>query len=68
MSDLNSIIDDLPGRPPFQTKDVIIGNETLQLHFWDILHCIRAIYGDPEFAQDLIFAPERHYMDREQTQ
>jgi hypothetical protein len=24
---------------------------------------VRALYGDPEFAQDLIFAPERHYLD-----
>jgi len=32
------------------------------------MHCIRAIYGDPEFAQDLVFSPKRHYVDDEQTQ
>ena len=65
VKDLNLIIDNLPGRrPPFQCQDVLIGNEKLQFHFRDILLCIRAIYGDPEFAQDLVFAPERHYADQ----
>ena len=45
-----------------------MGNEMLQFHFRDVLECIRAIYGDPEFAQDLIFAPERHYVDHQRTQ
>ena len=58
----------MPGRPPFRCQDILIGNETLQFHFRDVLHCIRAIYGDPEFAQDLVFAPERHYVDHERTQ
>jgi len=44
-----------------------LGNESLQFHFRDILPCIRAIYGDPEFAQDLVFSPERHYVDDERT-
>jgi len=35
-----------------------LGNESLQFHFQDILPCIRAIYGDPKFAQDLVFSPE----------
>ena len=48
--------------------DILVGHETLQFHFWDILLCIRSIYGNPEFVQDLVFAPERHYVDREQTQ
>ena len=67
VKELNSIVDDLPGRPPFKCQDVLIGNQTLQFHFRDVLHSIRAIYGDPEFARDLIFAPERHYVDRERT-
>ena len=45
-----------------------MGNEMLQFHFRDVLECIHAIYGDPEFAQDLIFAPERHYVDHQRTQ
>ena len=66
--ELNDIIDNsLPGRPPFECHDFIIGGETLELHFRDVLSCIRSIYGDPSFARDLAVAPERHYADRERT-
>ena len=66
--ELNAIIDKaLPGRPPFETRDLVIGGERLELHFRNILACIRCIYGDPEFAQELAVAPERHYADQEQT-
>ncbi|KAN0130983.1 hypothetical protein V8E53_011116 [Lactarius tabidus] len=65
---LNQIIDTaLPGRPPFECRSVVIGDETLELHFRNILECVRSLYGDPEFAQDLAVAPERHYADQEQT-
>jgi hypothetical protein len=30
--------------------------------------CIRSIYGDPEFARDLVFAPEHRYMDHTRTE
>ena len=66
--ELNDIIDKaLPGRPPFKTREVTIGGETLELHYRDILTCIRSLYGDPEFIQDLIFSPEHHYSDRDHT-
>ena len=66
--ELNDVIDKaLPGRPAFETRRVVSGGETLELHFRNILACIRCIYGDPEFAQDLAVAPERHYTDQEQT-
>jgi hypothetical protein len=58
----------LPGRPRFQCHELVIGGETLELHFRDILGCIQSIYGDPELAQDLVVAPERHYTDLEQTE
>jgi hypothetical protein len=65
---LNDIIDkELPGRPPFETRSLVIGGETLELHFRNILACIRCIYSDPEFTQDLAVAPERHYADQEKT-
>jgi hypothetical protein len=65
---LNQIIDTaLPGRPPFECRSVVIGDETLELHFRNILECVRSLYGDPEFAQDLAVTPERHYADQEQT-
>ena len=65
---LNSIVDGLHGHLSFQFEDFDIGNESLRFHFRDIVGCIRAIYGDPEFAQDLVFAPERHFLDHERTQ
>ena len=64
---LNSIINDLPGHPPFKSQDFLIGNETLRFHFRDIVPCICAIFGDPEFARDLVFAPEQYYVVHEQT-
>ncbi|KAF8264338.1 hypothetical protein EI94DRAFT_1495845, partial [Lactarius quietus] len=41
--------------------------ETLDFYFRDILSCIRSLFGDPGFAQDLIVAPEWHYTDNERT-
>jgi len=67
-NELNAIIDKkLPGRPPFKTRSFVIANETLTLYYRDIIQCIRTIYGDPEFTQDLILAPERHYTDHERV-
>jgi hypothetical protein len=55
----------LPGWPQFQCREVVIGGETLELYFQDIISCIQSIYGDPELAQHLVTAPERHYSDQE---
>ncbi|KAI9433897.1 hypothetical protein H4582DRAFT_2112690 [Lactarius indigo] len=66
--ELNDIIDNkLPGRPPFRCHRFVIGGETLEFYYRDVLSCIRSIYGDPEFARELLIAPERHYMDHERT-
>lgn len=51
----------LPGRPRFQSHDLKIGSETVTMYSRDILQCIRALYGNPEFAAQLIHKPERHY-------
>ncbi|KAN0140201.1 hypothetical protein V8E53_002097 [Lactarius tabidus] len=65
---LNDIIDkELPGRPQFQCQDLVIAGETLQFYSRDILQCIRSLYGDPEFACDLVFTPEHHYTDHQRT-
>ena len=67
--ELNYIIDNaLPGRPPFQSHEVVIGGETMEFYHRNILNCIQSIYGDPEFAQDLVVIPERHYTDEGQTE
>jgi hypothetical protein len=56
---LNSIIDSkLSGWPPFQRKELLIGDECLEFYSRDVVECIQSLYGDPQFAQDLAFAPE----------
>ena len=65
--ELNKIIDALLGPPPFVTEEVEIGGEHLQFHCRDIILCVKALFGNLEFAEDLILAPERHYTDVEQT-
>lgn len=32
------------------------------------MECIRALYGDPQHAQYLCFAPEQHYADADKTE
>ena len=66
--ELNTIIDKkLPGYPPFKSLAIKIGGEEVKFHYWDILLSIQALYGNPEFARDLIFAPERHYLNSEKA-
>jgi hypothetical protein len=57
----------MPGRPKFKREEVQIGGESHDFYFQDIIPCIRALFGDPSFAQRLIFAPERHYQDADHT-
>lgn len=65
---LNDIIDNkLPGRPSFRCRTFDIGNERLEFYSRDIIECIRSLFGDPQFARDLVFAPERHYTSTERT-
>ena len=63
MRELNLLIDhNIHGhRPSFKTHDIIVGNDVITLHARDILDCVKALYGDPEFAAFLKFKPERHY-------
>src|ERR1700741_5459195 len=65
---LNEIIDTkLPGCPRFKRKELDIGGENLDFYCRDVLECIRSLYGDPQFTQDLAFAPERHYTSHERA-
>jgi Plavaka transposase len=62
--ELNRIIDEhLPSRPKFERHDIVIEDETFQVYFRDIMDCIALLYGNPEFAPHLTFAPECHYSD-----
>ena len=67
---LNNIIDrELPpaGCPTFTCSDLVIGDLQLEFYHRDIILCIRSLYGDPELVHDLVFAPERHYVDTTRT-
>lgn len=61
------LIDQLPGRPPFIWRDIIIGGENLTFYYREIVPCLRALYGDPDFQHNLVFAPERHFTNEERT-
>ena len=69
MQELNHIIDTkLPNsRPRFQRAAVKVQDESFDVYYRDIIQCIQALYGHAEFAQHLIFAPERHYTDPDKT-
>ncbi|GLB45659.1 putative protein Coprinopsis cinerea okayama7 130 [Lyophyllum shimeji] len=65
-AELNKVIDNkLPGRPRFERHEVMVGSEVYDLYFWDVIECIRALVGDPDFAPFLVFAPEKHYTNGE---
>ncbi|KAI9068635.1 hypothetical protein FKP32DRAFT_1561245 [Trametes sanguinea] len=64
--ELNSLVDQLPSsRPRFVRQEVEIGGEIFEMFLRDILECIRALFGDPDFAGLLVFRPERHYADED---
>lgn len=65
---LNNIIDkQLPGRPTFESNVLVLGNERLEFYSRDVMECIRSLFGDPSFAQELAIVPERHYTSHERT-
>ncbi|KAI0683940.1 hypothetical protein BC835DRAFT_1515409 [Cytidiella melzeri] len=66
--ELNEKIDKrLPGRPRFVCHEVLIGNEICEVFYRDVIACVRAIFGNPDFTLYLVFAPEKHYTDPEKT-
>ncbi|KAJ7213561.1 hypothetical protein GGX14DRAFT_534208 [Mycena pura] len=65
---LNAIIDkQLPGRPAFERSEIVVDGEVFDLYSRNILECVRALYGDSNFAPYLCVLPERHYIDKDQT-
>ncbi|KAF9777395.1 hypothetical protein BJ322DRAFT_1102350 [Thelephora terrestris] len=62
-NELNQIIDrKLPsGLPEFVREEVTLAGQTYEFYHRDILQCIRTLYGDPELANFLVHAPERHF-------
>ena len=41
--------------------------EVMEMYCRPVLDCIKALWGAPDFADDLLFAPERHYADEDET-
>ncbi|KAI0316531.1 hypothetical protein OF83DRAFT_239726 [Amylostereum chailletii] len=66
--ELNKLVDEgLPGRPPFQREEVVVGGQAFDFYYRDIIECIKALFGNPEFQPWLVFAPERHFSDVDHT-
>ena len=66
--ELNKIINmKLTGPPEFYCQEVAVRGELLEFHYHNVIECIWALFGNLEFAHDLIFAPEQHYTDSTQT-
>jgi hypothetical protein len=60
--ELNKLIDqELPGRPSFRQQEVMVGTEVCDVFFRDVIPCIRALFADPDLAQYLVMAPEKHF-------
>ncbi|KAJ7881533.1 hypothetical protein B0H14DRAFT_3082561 [Mycena olivaceomarginata] len=65
---LNKIIDDkLPSRPKFTRSEVVVNGEVFLLYSRDILECVRALWGETDFAPYLFVVPEKHYIDKGKT-
>ncbi|KAF9037045.1 hypothetical protein BJ165DRAFT_1353776 [Panaeolus papilionaceus] len=66
--ELNKIIDDkLPSRLRFTRREVTQGGEALEFYSRDVLECIQTLWRDPDFVDDLILEPERHFADPESS-
>ncbi|THH15756.1 hypothetical protein EUX98_g9415, partial [Antrodiella citrinella] len=67
--EINKVIDEkLPSsRPRFRCKEVLVAGEVFDVYYRDALECVKALYGDPNFAADLVYTPEQHYADADQT-
>ncbi|KAG1740114.1 uncharacterized protein EDB91DRAFT_1237348 [Suillus paluster] len=68
--ELNKIIDTkIPAHcPHFQRQEILMAGEAFDVYFWDIIECVKALFGDPELTPYLVFVPERHYSDEDKTQ
>ncbi|KAH9924954.1 uncharacterized protein BXZ73DRAFT_91146 [Epithele typhae] len=67
--ELNQIIDEklTSLRPRFIRREILVTDEVFEFFYRDVLECIRALFGDPEFSGVLVFRPERHYADADHT-
>lgn len=62
-SEMNNRIDSLPDtRPAFTRTEIKLDNVTYDVYSRNILACIQALIGNPDFAELLVFLPEEHYI------
>ncbi|KAG1810188.1 uncharacterized protein HD556DRAFT_1428325 [Suillus plorans] len=68
-NELNALVDhELPSsRPKFKREQIVVAGEAFDVYYRDVVECVRSLYGDPDFARYLAFAPERHYSDKDKT-
>ena len=45
----------------------MVDGEVFDLYSRNILDCVKALYGDSNFAPYLCVLPERHYIDQDRT-
>ncbi|PIL24483.1 hypothetical protein GSI_14238 [Ganoderma sinense ZZ0214-1] len=66
---LNQIVDEhlSSGRPRFIRREIKVVGEYFEVFYRDVLQCVRALFGDPEFTGVLAFTPECHYADADRT-
>ncbi|KAI0733010.1 hypothetical protein BC629DRAFT_1586009 [Irpex lacteus] len=48
-------------------NSLVVKDNSFDFYYRDIIACIRALFGDPDFAPHLVFVPERHYADKDHT-
>jgi hypothetical protein len=44
-----------------------LAGETHEWYCRDVIASLRALFGKPEFADELLFAPELHFLDEERN-
>ncbi|KIL54184.1 hypothetical protein M378DRAFT_93004 [Amanita muscaria Koide BX008] len=66
--ELNGVIDRLPARPKFRCEEVNVAGHAYPCFYRDIIACIHALYGDPDFAHEMLYVPEQHFKDEEGKQ
>ncbi|KAF9522133.1 hypothetical protein CPB83DRAFT_872088 [Crepidotus variabilis] len=66
--ELNKVIDNsLPHRPAFKRQEFVVAGESFELFARDIVKCLKALWGNPEFLPYLVFEAEHHYANGDQT-
>ena len=53
--------------PPFERHEIVVAGEAFEVYYYDMLSCISALFGDPNFTADLLLAPERHFTNEDKT-